>query len=91
MLVQDHLIRQDIYELSWRNSLKVIQNNPLAGYLLGMLNACGVPVELVTSTVSLYLCLAQDKGKRKALVRVVMNLLDSIKCWEVVEWLHRVR
>lgn len=32
--------------------------------------------------------LAQDIDYWSALVNVVMNLLSSIKCWEVYEWLH---
>jgi hypothetical protein len=31
--------------------------------------------------------LAQDRDKWSVPVRVVMNLLISIKCWEVVKWL----
>jgi hypothetical protein len=32
--------------------------------------------------------LAQDKGKWRALVNVVMNLWESMKCWDTTEWLH---
>jgi hypothetical protein len=31
---------------------------------------------------------AQDRNKWRALVNMVMNLSDSIKCWETTEWLH---
>jgi hypothetical protein len=33
-------------------------------------------------------CLAQDRGKWRALMNAVMKLLGVIKCWETVEWLH---
>jgi hypothetical protein len=35
--------------------------------------------------------LAQDRDHWKALVNTVMNLLGSIECWEVLEWLHNWR
>jgi hypothetical protein len=31
--------------------------------------------------------LAQDRDQGRALVNTVMNL-GSIKCWEILEWLH---
>jgi hypothetical protein len=31
---------------------------------------------------------AQDRDQWRAFVKTVMNLRDSVKCWEVVEWLH---
>jgi hypothetical protein len=32
--------------------------------------------------------MAQDREQWRALVNTVMNLRGSIKCWEVLEWLH---
>jgi hypothetical protein len=32
--------------------------------------------------------LAQDRDQLRALVNTVMNLRGSVKCWEVLEWLH---
>jgi hypothetical protein len=34
--------------------------------------------------------LAQDTDKLRSLVNAVMNLAGSIKCWESVEWLHKL-
>jgi hypothetical protein len=30
--------------------------------------------------------LAQDRNRQRALVNSVLNLRDSIKCWETIEW-----
>jgi hypothetical protein len=32
--------------------------------------------------------LAQDRDQWRGLVNTAMNLTGSIKCWEVLEWLH---
>jgi hypothetical protein len=32
--------------------------------------------------------LAQNRDKWRALVNVVMKILNSIQCWETTEWLH---
>jgi hypothetical protein len=32
--------------------------------------------------------MAQDRDQWWALVNTVLNLSSSIKCWEVLEWLH---
>jgi hypothetical protein len=34
---------------------------------------------------------AQDREQWRALVNTVMNLRGSIKCWEVLAWLHNWR
>jgi hypothetical protein len=34
---------------------------------------------------------AQDRDQWRALVNTVLNLWVSIKCWEVLEWLHNWR
>jgi hypothetical protein len=35
-----------------------------------------------------WIYLAQDKDQWRALVNTVMNLRGSLKCWEILEWLH---
>jgi hypothetical protein len=32
--------------------------------------------------------LAQDRGQWRALVNTAMKLSGTVKCWEVLEWLH---
>jgi hypothetical protein len=35
--------------------------------------------------------MAQDRYQWRALLNTILNLRGSIKCWEVLEWLHSWR
>jgi hypothetical protein len=35
--------------------------------------------------------MAQDRDQWRTLVNTVLNLWVSIKCWEVLKWLHNYR
>jgi hypothetical protein len=35
--------------------------------------------------------MAQDRDQWRALVNTVLNLQGSIKCWELLEWMHNWR
>jgi hypothetical protein len=35
-----------------------------------------------------WIYMAQDRDQWRALVNTVMNLRVSLKCWQIVEWLH---